>query len=168
MIDEEEEKKRKIRLTPSQAIPRIQHFCAYQERCHQEVRDKLYTYGLSANDVESIIADLIHDNFLNEERFAEAYVSGKYKIKKWGRNKILMGLKSKKISEYCIKKGMAQIDPYDYYEGMKLLAIKKIESAKGLHPVLKQKKAAQYLISRGYESDLTWMAVKEVSSLKDS
>lgn len=156
----EEFEKKKIRLTPAQALPRIQHFCAYQERCHQEVRDKLYAYSLSKEDVENIIAALITDNYLNEERFAQAYVSGKFRMKKWGRTKILQQLKLKKISDYCIKKGMQEIDPEEYDTVMRDVAEKKLKSIKGLHPVMKQKKVALYLISRGFESDLSWDLVK--------
>jgi regulatory protein len=156
----EDYEKKKIRLTPGQALPRIQHFCAYQERCHQEVRDKLYAYSLGKEDVENIIATLISDNYLNEERFAQAFVSGKFRMKKWGRTKILQQLKLKKISEYCIKKGMQEIDPDEYDRVMRDVAEKKLKSIKGLHPVLKQKKVALYLISRGFESDLSWDLVK--------
>jgi regulatory protein len=101
-----EEKKPKKKLTPNQALIKAQMSCAYQERCQQEIRDKLYEWGLHSNEVENIIADLISTNFLNEERFAKAFAGGKFRIKKWGKVKIKIELKKRKISDYCIRKGL--------------------------------------------------------------
>lgn len=86
------------KLTPASALKKIEKYCAYQERCHEEVRSKLYTFGLGADDVEEIITKLIQSNFLNEERFARAYCGGKFRQKKWGRLKIIRELKKKKLA----------------------------------------------------------------------
>lgn len=155
-----EETKPKKKLTPSQATIKAQMSCAYQERCQQEMRDKLYEWGLHSTDVENIIANLITDNFLNEERFAKAFAGGKFRIKKWGRIKIRIELKKKKISDYCIKKGLQEIDEKDYQKVLEDLIIKKLkEYPKGKEQV-RNYKAAQYVISRGFEGDLVWDTIK--------
>lgn len=155
-----EEKKPKKKLTPNQATIKAQLSCAYQERCQQEMRDKLYEWGLFSNDVENIIANLISDNFLNEERFAKAYAGGKFRIKKWGRIKIRIELKKRKISDYCIRKGMLEIEESDYLKTLKEIIAKKLkETTKGKIQI-RNYKAAQYAISRGFESDLVWENIK--------
>ena len=156
-----EDEKRKIKLTPGIAKQKIESWCAYQERSHFEVREKLYSYGLYSSEVEQIIASLITDNFLNEERFALAYVSGKFRIKKWGRVKIKQGLKQKRVSEYCIKKGINSIDPDEYEKTLYDLIEKKAASVKEKNEFKRKSKIALYAISRGFESDLVWEALKE-------
>src|ERR1017187_9401155 len=108
------ETKQKKKLSPNEALIKAQLFCAYQERCQQEMRDKLYSWGLYPDAVENIIAGLITGNYLNEERFAKSYAGGKFRIKKWGRIKIKIELKKRKISEYCIKRAMEEINNRDY------------------------------------------------------
>ena len=151
----------KKKYTPKEAKQKIAKYCAYQERCHQEVRDKLYSFGLVPDDVELIIYELIQQNFINEERFAIAYARGKFTYKKWGRIKIRMELKRRKISDYCVKKGMKEIDGETYYEVLNELLEKKINSLKAIKGYQKNYKAAQFLITKGYESDLVWSAIKE-------
>jgi regulatory protein len=155
-----EEKKPKKKLTPNQAIIKAQLSCAYQERCQQEMRDKLYEWGLFSNDVENIIANLISDNFLNEERFAKAYAGGKFRIKKWGRIKIRIELKKRKISDYCIRKGMLEIEESDYLKILNEIIAKKLKETPKGKIQIRNYKAAQYAISRGFESDLVWEAIK--------
>lgn len=151
-----EEKKQKKKLTPAQAIIKAQMACAYQERCQQEMRDKLYEWGLHSNDVENIIADLISNNFLNEERFAKAFAGGKFRIKKWGKVKIKIELKKRKLSDYCIRKGLEEIDDKAYIDTLKEVISKKLkENPKGKEHI-RNYKAAQYALSRGFESDLVW------------
>lgn len=93
MFDEQSSRSKK-HLSPPEAKLKAARFCAYQERSQQEVRDKLYEYGLHYNDVEELLSELIVEGFINEERFARAYVRGKFKMKKWGRHKILQGFKT--------------------------------------------------------------------------
>ena len=155
-----EEKKPKKKLTPNQATIKAQMSCAYQERCQQEMRDKLYEWGLFSNDVENIIANLISDNFLNEERFAKAYAGGKFRIKKWGRIKIRIELKKRKISDYCIRKGMLEIEESDYLKILNEIIAKKLKETPKGKIQIRNYKAAQYAISRGFESDLVWEAIK--------
>ena len=151
----------KTKYTPSQAKSKIAKYCTYQERCHQEVRDKLYTFGLTPDDVELLIYEMIQHDFLNEERFAVAFVRGKFMYKKWGRNKIRMELKRRKISDYCIKKGMNEIDGDKYEEVLIGLLRKKIDSLKTIKGYQKNYKAAQFVMNKGYEGDIVWALIKE-------
>ena len=97
--------KRKV-LTPEQAYAKIRQFCAFQERSHQEVKMKLSGYGISWTDANLLLSKLIEENFLNEERFAAAFVGGKFRIKQWGRKKIEMELKKRQVSSYSISKAL--------------------------------------------------------------
>ncbi len=155
-----EESKPKKKLNPQQALLKAQQSCAYQERCQQEMRDKLYEWGLYSTDVENIIANLITDNFLNEERFAKAYAGGKFRIKKWGKVKIKIELKKRKISEYCIKKAMQEISDKDYLRTIKELIAKKSKEIKGGKDNQRKYKIAQYIASRGFEQELIWDVLK--------
>lgn len=157
-----EEKKKLIKLTPQAARLKMENWCAYQERSHQEVKEKLYAHGLYTDDVNAILSHLIQNNFLNEERFACAYVSGKFKIKGWGRNKIKQQLKLKKVSEANIKTGLKQIEADEYFQKLLQLAQKKNGLIKEKHPLKRKYKLSAYLISKGYESDLVNEAVKQV------
>ena len=135
---------------------KIEQYCAYQERSQQEVRDKLYDMGLHQKEVEKLISELVVDNFLNEERFAITYARGKFRIKHWGKNKIKQNLKLKRVSEYCIKKALKEIDPDEYYEVLKIELQKKSDKLKDKDPFIRKNKIAQYLGSRGFEMDLVW------------
>jgi regulatory protein len=150
----------KIKLNPQQAFVKAQKYCAYQERCQQEVRDKLYEWGLHYHEVEKIISDLIIDNFLNEERFAKAYAGGKFRIKKWGRIKIKIELKKRKISEYCIKKAMQEIKEEDYIETIKTLISKKSKDIKDKNIQIRNYKLAKYIASKGFEQSLIFDLLK--------
>jgi len=152
----------KKQLTPAQAKIKIAAYCAYQERCQQEVRDKLYTYGLHMEEVEDLISFMIEEGYLNEERFAIAFVGGKFRIKKWGRNKILQELKLRQISPNCIKSGMKEINPEEYWETLLGLAEKKWESLSDSDDFIRSQKVFRYLMTRGYESDLIQEALKGV------
>lgn len=154
------EPKPKKKLTPAQALKRAELSCAYQERCQQEIRDKLYDWGLYTDAVENIIATLITDNFLNEERFATSYARGKFRIKRWGRIKIKLELKRRKISEYCIRAAMKEIDEDDYIETIKLLIEKKAKLIKGAKPFVRDYKIVQYVASRGFEQNLIWEVLR--------
>lgn len=156
----DEEGKPKKKLSPAQALLKAQSSCAYQERCQQEMRDKLYEWGLYTDAVENIIADLITDNFLNEERFAKAYAGGKFRIKKWGKIKIKIELKKRKISEYCIKKAMEEITDKEYISTIKQLITKKSKEIKGGKLKVRNYKIAQYIASKGFEQNLIWDILK--------
>lgn len=147
--------------TPLQALAKIQDWCAYQERCQQEVRDKLYGYGLHQGDVESIISKLITDNYVNEERFAKAYAGGKFRIKKWGRHKIKAGLRAKKISEYCMKRAFEEIDGNEYIKTLRKLLESKSKLLNEKNKIKKKYKLLSYAASKGYEQGLIMEILNE-------
>lgn len=140
----------------------ILHYCKYQERCHAEVRNKLYELGFTTPEVEQQIAELIGTGVLNEERFARAFAGGKFRMKQWGREKIKQQLKLKKISDYCIRKALTEIDGEEYERVLNRLAEKKAAEIKGDRSVLSRKsKLYRYLLQKGYERDLAMDMVKE-------
>lgn len=149
-------------LTPNEALPKIQKYCAYQERHHQEVRDKLYSYGLHQNEVEALISELITSGFLNEERFAKAFAGGKFRVKHWGRNKIVNELKFKGISKRCIQTGLKEIDEADYRKELQNQLKKKIKSTDEANPFKKRDKVARFAIGKGYEPELVWEYVMDL------
>ena len=151
------------KFTPQQALPKIKQFCAYQERCHSEIKIKLYEFGLSNHEAEETISKLIEENFLNEERFAIQFAGGKFRIKQWGRVKIKYELKKKNISEYCIKKGLSGINDSDYLATLSKLAEVKYQSLKNeKNPFAKKKKLQDHLRLKGYELDLIQEVLKEM------
>jgi regulatory protein len=149
------------RMTKEQALQKLKHYCAYQERSHSEVRDKLYQLGVWKKDHDEIIASLIENDYLNEERFAIAFAGGKYRVKQWGRVKIKYELKQKQVSEYCIKKAMKQIDEQEYRKLLQELADKKYASLKDEQYLVRKKKTMDYLMSRGFEMELIKAALSK-------
>ena len=151
------EKKPAIKITdPHLALLKMQSWCAYQERCQQDARTKLYELGLWPEAVENIIVKLIEDNFLNEERFATAFARGKFTIKKWGRIKIKQELKQKRVGDYCLKKAMQQIDETEYMATLKKLIDSKRKLIKEKNPIKLNYKLMNYVLSKGYEKDLVF------------
>ena len=144
-----------------EAKSKIEAWCTYQERCDYELRNKLYSWNLYTEDVNILISDLITNNFLNEQRFAEAYTGGKFRIKRWGKIRILKELKFRKISDYSIKKGMAEINDDEYFESLKYLFEKKSKTITGKTIWDKKAKIKRYLHSKGYESDLIYEVMKD-------
>ncbi|WP_183572163.1 regulatory protein RecX [Mucilaginibacter sp. X5P1] len=136
------------------ALTKAEAFCAYQERSQHEVRNKLYEWGLWTDAVENIIIQLIGNNFLSEERFAKAYVTGKFKQKSWGKIKIKQGLKLKKVPDGLIKKTLQTIDGDEYLETLSKLLNKKAISLTEKDPYKRRYKLQQYAFSRGYEIDI--------------
>lgn len=136
-----------------EAKQKIEAWCAYQDRCHKEVYNKLRTYGLDDEDTNALISHLIEYQFLDEQRYAESFVSGKYRIKKWGRNKIKAHLTQKNVPQVCINKALNTIDDDLYMENLKTLADRKWQEKKG-SDFEKMVKVQQFLSSRGYEFDL--------------
>jgi regulatory protein len=147
-----------------EAKAKLEALCAYQERCPYEMELKLQSWNFNSEQTSQLIADLIINNFLNEERFAAAYVSGKFTIKKWGRHKIKNQLKSKKISSYSIQKGLVEIDPDAYWATLESLAVKKKKelSEKKGNEWDQKKKITSFLLSRGYESDLIMEVISQI------
>ncbi len=143
------------KFTPNQALPKIKQYCAYQERCHAEVKEKLYSFGVYNNDAEKLIAQLIEENYLNEERFALHYAGGKFRMKQWGKVKIKYALKQKQVSDYSIKKALKEINEDDYMAALNKLAEQKLRTLKSEKNIfIKKRKLQDFLLQKGYESDL--------------
>lgn len=150
----------KIVYTYGQALEALQAYCAYQDRCHKEVRQKLYELKFYGDPAEEVICELIREKYLDEERFARSFARGRFKMKRWGKQKITRELKLKEVSAYCIKKGLSEIDEEEYAQMMEeeLLRRNRLEKP-GLHPYLRRRKLADYMFQRGYESHLTWQLI---------
>jgi regulatory protein len=127
------------------------------------VKYKCLELGLRGEEVDEAIAELVSENFLNEERFARAFVGGKFRSKQWGRKKILAELKQRQVSAYCIKKGMEEIDADDYEQALTSLATKKYESLRGEEPFKRKYKVVQYLMQKGYEPELAQPIVEQIA-----
>jgi regulatory protein len=149
----EEPKTGKI-IDEKAALTKAGQYCAYQERSQQEVRDKLYEWGLYPRSVEQVITKLIEGNYLNEQRFAVAYATGKFRQKGWGKNKIKQGLKLKKVSEPLIKLALKSIDEDEYLEMLRKIIQKKEASITEKVAYKRKYKLHQYALSRGFENDL--------------
>ena len=152
------------RLNKEQALQKLKHYCGYQERTHQEARDKLYSFGLYKQEVEELLARLIEEDYLNEERFALAYAGGKFKMKGWGKIKIIQALKEKRISEYCIKKAMEEIDRTHYQSTINKFAIAKWSSLKSETNIfIKMRKTQDHLLQKGFEPNLVYSVLKQLN-----
>jgi regulatory protein len=151
------------KLTPLQALPKLKQYCAYQERCHSEVKEKLHSYGIYGNDAEEITSKLIEEDYLNEERFAIQFAGGRFRLKQWGRMKIKYELKQKEVSDYCIKKALTTIDADDYENILQKLAEQKLKTLKSEKNIfIKRRKLQDFLLQRGFENDLVRTAVKNI------
>jgi len=152
---------KKIKITDEKiALSKAEHYCAYQERSQQEVRDKLYDWGLWTSVIENIISKLIEENFLNEDRFARAYVRGKFNQKGWGKIKIKQGLQLKKVSQPLIKKALLTIDLDDYIATLTAVIEKKARTLTERNGMKKRYKLQQYALSRGFEPELAAEVLK--------
>lgn len=159
----QEDEKKKKRLSPADALKKIQHYCAYQERSHREVKNKLFEYGLFENEVDEITAKLIAEGFLNEERFARGFAGGKFRIKKWGRLKIERELELLGVSKRNINTGLKEIDEGDYQKMLHNLLQKKSAQIAEKDAFRLKDKLARYAITKGYEPSLVWDTLKSNS-----
>lgn len=133
---------------------KIKHYCAYQERSHAEVIQKLYGFGLRKIEIDEVIAWLIENDYLNEARFATRFAGGKFRMKKWGRLKIKQALQQRKISAYNINTALEEIDETAYLKALQGLALRKWHSLKSDTVLVKKMKATRYLLQKGYEKNL--------------
>ncbi|MBS1554995.1 MAG: RecX family transcriptional regulator [Bacteroidetes bacterium] len=152
-------KKRK-RISPAEAVKKIQYYCAYQERSHREVRNKLFDYGLFESEVDEITSKLIADGFLNEERFAKAFAGGKFRIKKWGKIKIERELEMLGVSKRNIATGLKEIYEDDYRKALISLLEKKSTQLTDDEGYQLKDKLGRYVIAKGYEPAMVWEILK--------
>lgn len=150
----------------SEAKVKLAAFCAYQERCQQDVRNRLAERGIFGEQAEELIAVMIEEGFLNEERFAQSFVRGKFNLTKWGRIKIIQALRFKKISERCIQTGLKEIDAEDYMQLLSREARKKWESLLKLEGFQRKIKVQQFLLGKGFEQDLIQLVLAEIEDTK--
>lgn len=144
-----------------EAIQKIEFFCSYQERCHEEVTAKLFSMKMDSDERDQIIVHLITENFLNEERFACSYARGKHRIKYWGKIRITNELKYKNISQTLINTALKEITPEEYLETFDKLSERHWDSLQEKNTLKKRKKFCDYLLRRGFESNLVYEKVKE-------
>lgn len=150
-------------LTKEEALQKLRQYCIYQERSHYEVQQKLYELGIRKAEHDEIIATLIEEDYLNEERFAKQFAGGKFRMKEWGRNKIYYALREKRVSEYNIKKGLKEIDDEEYKSVLNELAEKKYETLSDEQYLVRKKKTIDYLLQKGFEPDLVTKALNELT-----
>ena len=153
-FEESENKNKKAFWSKSEALTNIQRYCALQDRCHSEVRSKLLERGIYGDILEEMISDLISEGFLDEERFAKSFVRGKFRMKGWGRNKIVQELKLRQVSEYSIREGLKEIDDNEYRTTLEKLFQKKLKITKYKDKYDRYKKMTAFLMSKGYEYEL--------------
>jgi len=145
---------------------KIKDYCRYQPRTHQQVRRKLYDWKLRKDTVETLLAALIEERLVNESHYATNYAGERFRINRWGKNKVRSELIKRQISPYCIREALADVDPVQYDKELRRLADKKWASfqGKGLHPSRRAKKAADFLIRKGYESGAVWNLIRELKN----
>lgn len=146
----------------AKAKVKIAKYCAYQERSHSEVEQKLYSYGLHSNQVQELLAWLITENYVNEERYATTFAGGKFRLKKWGKLKIEKHLAQKKVSQYSIDKALALIDEEDYIATMEDLIDRKRHAVSANNIYELRNKVARSLINKGFEPERVWDKVKTI------
>ena len=149
-----------LSISISEIVQKLEYYCSYQERCHTEVRAKLKEFTVSEN--EKIIVHLINENFLNEERFASVFAIGRFHQKKWGRIRIKNELKVRKISDYLITKSLKEIPETEYETTFHLLAEKHWNAITEKNGLKKRKKLCDYLLRKGWESNLVYEKVKQL------
>jgi regulatory protein len=148
--------------TLSEATKKLETYCTYQERCHEEVINKLREMHMIPDAIDQIIVHLIRNDYLNEERYAKTFARGKHCIKKWGKNRIVSELKYRKISAFNIKSALAEIDDQAYIKTLDALAKKRLAQLNEKNLLKKKRKLADYLLYRGWESHLVYDKITEL------
>lgn len=150
--------------TVEEATRRMERYCAYQERCHKEVQQKLYQMRMIPEAIDHIINHLLQHNFLNETRFSQSFARGKFRAKKWGRIRIVRELKLREISQFNIKIALKEIPDSEYYQTFEALAEKRLQQLEFEKDIQKKrKKFADYLFYRGWESELVYAKVNDIT-----
>jgi len=148
----------------NEARDKIRAYCLYRERSQTETRDKLLGYGLLPEIADTLLSELIQERFVDEERFARAYVRGKYRIKRWGKTRIKQGLYPHKLSDYVLRKAFSEIDPDRYFENLQYLAAKRWPLTKAKNDYQRRQNLFAYLMRQGYESDLIREVIEELNN----
>lgn len=141
---------------------KIERYCVYQDRCHKEVEVKLNEFTLIEEAKNQIILHLLEHNFLNEERFSKSFARGKFKIKNWGKQRIVRELKLRDISAYNIKTALKEIDEDEYLQVVLKITKKRNELIKEPDIFKRKKKLIDFLIRKGYEYDLIFDTINKV------
>ena len=141
-------------FTVDELQSKMEHYCVYQDRCHQEIERKMKEYQMIPEAKEKILLHLMRHDFLNEERFSKSFARGKFRIKNWGKQRIIRELKIKNISSYNIKTALKEIDEELYVKTIEKIAISKNNTIKESNLFKKKKKIYDYLYRKGYESSL--------------
>jgi regulatory protein len=143
-------------------LQKLEHYCSYQERCHVEVVEKLRGFAISEHEKDIIIVSLIHQNFLNEERFATIFTLSKFHQKKWGKIRIKIELKARKISNFLITKSLNEIPNEEYESTFQVLSEKYWESLIEKNTLKKRKKFCDFLLRKGWESESVYEKAKQL------
>ena len=149
-------------LSIKEALQKIEFFCGYQERCHEDVVDKLRSMKMDSDEIDQIMVHLITENFINEERFANSFARGKHRIKHWGKIRIINELKFRNISQTLINIALKEITPEEYLDTFHALAERHWKSIRETNSLKKRKKFCDYMLRRGFESNLVYEKVKEL------
>ena len=149
-------------LSDKQLLTKASRFCAYRDRCQQEVREKLLKLGASPAQSEEVLSELISLGFVNEERFAQLYAGGKFRQKRWGRNRIILELRKRDLTEYCINQGLKEISEEDYLKTLQALIINKSKTLVPGKGAPAKQRVGNYCIQKGYEPGLVWPLVKKL------
>ena len=154
----------KKRLTKEQVLQKLRFYCRYQQRCQSEVKEKLFELGVNKKDHDELLTELVKENCLNDERFAVAFTSGRFKLKQWGRKKIQRGLREKRVSDEIAQKALEQINTKEYMAILNKLAKERYAALKHEQHLVRKKKTMDYLIQKGYELDLVRKAINNFSN----
>ena len=150
--------------TVAEALDKLRNYCAYKERCHKDVKDKLRTMGMITQATDKIIGTLVSENYVNETRFAQQFASGKFSIKHWGKMRIKRELKMRGVSDYDINRAIKTIESSTYLEKLHALSDKRWQQLDGWGAQIKKQKLFQYLAYRGWETDLIYQQINRLSS----
>ncbi|KOS07301.1 recombinase RecX [Flavobacterium akiainvivens] len=150
--------------TVEEAKRKMEQFCAYQERCHEEVVQKLRGMRMIPEAIDAVMGHLIEHKFINEERFARSFARGKFRIKQWGKKRIVLELKARGISKYNIDSALQEINPDEYLETFYALAQKQWEATREANLQKKKKKVGDFLLRKGFESNLVFDELARIAS----
>lgn len=155
---------KKKSFTVDEIKRKLEQYCVYQDRCHKEVEQKMREFNLIPEAKEMILLSLMKNNFLNEERFSKSFARGKFRIKNWGKQRIVRELKFKDISAYNIKTALKEIDENEYLQTIHRITENRNEVIKEPNIYKRKKKLIDYLMRKGFENDLIYKTVNDLLS----